>query len=241
VDRSDITSTSYTVSGLVSNATYYWHVSTAYDNGTSPYSVRWSFTTMVSAPQAPSLVEPPDGATGVSTNPTLVWEQSTGASSYQVQVSTEPGFSTIVLDQSGITSTFYLVSGLARNTTYYWRVNAANDGRSGQWSTVRRLTTRNLAGVEDWSGLPQETRLLQNYPNPFNGSTIIPFELSRAAYVTIEIYSDLGQRVAMLHQGTRQPGHHRVSWGSSLSSGVYYYRLVIDGSQLPAKKMIYLR
>jgi hypothetical protein len=241
VDKSEITSTSYTVSGLVSNATYYWHVSTTYNNGTSPYSARRSFTTMVSAPQAPSLVEPPDGAAGVSTNPTLVWEQSTGAASYQLQISTEPGFSTIVLDRSGITSTSYSVSGLARNTTYYWRVNAANDGRSGQWSAVRSLTTSNLAGVEGWSGMPKEIRLLQNYPNPFNGSTIIPFELSRTARVSIEIYSALGQRVASLEQGIRSAGSYRVFWQPQMSSGVYFYRLAVDGTPLLAKKMIYLR
>ncbi len=241
LNEKGITLTSYTVSGLVNNATYYWHVSTTYDNGTSPYSARWSFTTVVFAPQAPSLVQPPDGAAGVSTSLTLVWEQSTGASSYQVQVSTESSFSTIVLNRSGITSTSYSVSGLAGNTTYYWRVNAVNEGGSGQWSTVRSLTTSAVSGVEEWSGMPREIRLLQNYPNPFNGSTIIPFELSRTAHVSIEIYSALGQRVASLEQGIRSAGLYRVFWQPQMSSGVYYYRLAIDGARMSAKRMIYLR
>jgi len=241
VDKGGITSTSYEVSGLSNNTTYYWRVSTTYGNGTSPYSSTWSFVTVVFPPSAPNLVVPPDGATGISTNPTLVWEQSTGASSYQLQVSTESSFSSIVLDQSGITSTSYTVTDLAGNTTYYWRVNAANQGGNGQWSAVKSFTTLIVNGVRDWPGLPSENRLLQNYPNPFNNGTVIPFELSGAAHVSIEIYSDLGQRVATLHQGMQQAGYHRVAWEPRLPSGVYYCRLVIDGSQLPAKKMIYLR
>jgi hypothetical protein len=158
-----------------------------------------------------------------------------------VQISEESSFSTIVSDHIGIASTSHTVTGLASYTTYHWRVSASNEGGSSQWSTVQSFTTSNLAGVEDWSGMPKEIRLLQNYPNPFNGSTIIPFELSRTARVSIEIYSALGQRVASLEQGIRCAGSYRVFWQPQMSSGVHYYRLAIDGTPLLAKKMIYLR
>jgi len=89
--------------------------------------------------------------------------------------------------------------------------------------------------------LPREVHVYQNYPNPFNNGTVIAFELPKTAFVSIEIYSGLGQKVVSLEQGTMQPGYHRVAWESILSSGVYYYRLVIDGRGIPAKKMIFLR
>jgi chitinase len=196
----------------------------------------------ITIPSAPILASPPNGATQVSINPTLSWYPSSGATSYRLQVSTDSTFaSTPTLDQSGIIPTSYAVTGLTNNTTYYWRVNAANTGGNSRWSTVNSFTTLDLSGVDDLSGLPQETRLFQNYPNPFNNSTVIPFELSRAASVSIEIYSVLGQKVASLQQGIKQPGSYSVFWESPMSSGVYYYRLVIDGSQLSTKKMIYLR
>lgn len=47
----------------------------------------------------------------------------------------------------------------------------------------------------DW---PQNFRLLQNYPNPFNNNTIIPFELSAAGKVRIEVFTLLGQRIKVL-------------------------------------------
>ena len=196
---------------------------------------------MVASPAAPNLLSPIDGAVNVSTRPTFVWEQSTGASSYQLQISTDPSFSTTIIDSSGITATSLTLSGFNVSTVYYWRVNASNAGGPGEWSSVRQMITSNVSAVLDWSGIPQEIRLFQNFPNPFNNSTIISYELPKATSVSIEIYSVLGQKVATLAQGLKQPGYHRVSWESSLSSGVYYYTLVIDGSRLPAKTMVYLR
>jgi hypothetical protein len=241
VNRGGILETSIKLRDLSRNTTHYWRVCANYGAETGPYSSVRSFTTVIASPVAPNLLSPIDGAVNVSTLATFVWEQSTGASSYQLQISTDPSFSTIVIDSSGITATSLTVSGLKVSTLYYWRVNASNVGGPGEWSSVRSMITSSVAEVSDGNGLPQEIRLFQNYPNPFNNSTIISYELPKAASVTIEIYSVLGQKVATLAQGVKQPGYHQVSWESSLSSGVYYYTLVIDGSQLPAKKMIYLR
>ncbi len=50
----------------------------------------------------------------------------------------------------------------------------------------------------------------------------------------MEVYSLTGQRVAVLHQGPKKAGVHRVHWdgrddrGRPLASGVYLYRLSTD-------------
>src|SRR5262249_60996574 len=87
-------------------------------------------------PAAPVLSSPPDGATGVSTSPTLSWNASAGATSYECQVSTSPTFATLVSDQPGLTGTSTTVTGLASNTTYFWRVNASNAGGTSPWSVT---------------------------------------------------------------------------------------------------------
>jgi aqualysin 1 len=92
-------------------------------------------------PPAPVLVSPADGSTGVSTSPTLTWNASSGASSYEAQVATDSGFANLVWDQSGLSTTSTSVSGLAGNTTYYWRVNASNGGGTSPWSAVWSFTT----------------------------------------------------------------------------------------------------
>ncbi|HVP14213.1 MAG TPA: S8 family serine peptidase, partial [Terriglobales bacterium] len=114
VDRSGITATSAAVTGLAAGTLYYWRVSAANAAGASPWSTAWSFTTTTppSPPAPPVLSSPRNGATSVSRSPTLQWLASTGATSYRLQVSTDPSFATLVADQS-TTGTSAGLSGLA--------------------------------------------------------------------------------------------------------------------------------
>lgn len=94
-----------------------------------------------SIPASPVLVSPANGSAGVSVSPTLSWNASSGATSYRVQVSTDNNFSSIVYDQSGITSTTTSVSGLLNGTLYYWHVNATNGSGTSGWSSAWSFTT----------------------------------------------------------------------------------------------------
>lgn len=141
VDQSGIAATSLPALGLVNNTPYYWRVSASNSSGTSLYSTIWSFTTIVAAPPAPTLSSPANNATSVSSSPTLTWNTSTGASSYRVQVSTDSGFGTTVVNQAGVSATILPVSGLANNTRYFWRVNATNVGGTSVYSTIWSFTT----------------------------------------------------------------------------------------------------
>ena len=93
-------------------------------------------------------------------------------------------------------------------------------------------------------GLPQGFALGQNYPNPFNPSTIIPYQLATAAHVRLDVFNVLGQRVATLVDGEHLTGFHSVHWdatdrfGRSVASGVYLYRLLVDGSVQQTKRMV---
>jgi hypothetical protein len=83
------------------------------------------------APASPTLVNPSDGSTGVTTAPTFEWLPVEGATSYTLLISTASNFSSTVINQSGITATsFTLGSNLNENTTYYWRVQATNSAGS---------------------------------------------------------------------------------------------------------------
>jgi hypothetical protein len=143
VDQSNIPTTSYAASGLSASTTYYWHVNAANGAGTSSYAATWSFATAAppSPPAAPVLATPANGATGITTNPTLTWNASAGATSYRVQVSTDPAFGTTVADQIGIATTSYAVSSLASSTLYYWRVNAINGGGTSPYAAAWSFTT----------------------------------------------------------------------------------------------------
>ncbi|MCB9058314.1 MAG: family 16 glycosylhydrolase [Calditrichae bacterium] len=79
---------------------------------------------------------------------------------------------------------------------------------------------------------PLPTKLKQNYPNPFNPLTKIEFYLAENANVQIDIFNTAGQLIKNLTTQKMVKGQHAVTFnGSSLASGVYYYRLTVAGSK----------
>ncbi len=84
-----------------------------------------------------------------------------------------------------------------------------------------------FTGVEDLAGItPTEFELNQNYPNPFNPTTTIRYALPTESKVSISIYNLLGQEITTLVNDVQSSGYHEVVFdASSLSSGVYLYRI----------------
>ena len=77
------------------------------------------------------------------------------------------------------------------------------------------------------SSMPLAFRVRECYPNPFNPTTTINFELPIDANVSMAVYDLLGKQVGLLVSGIQGAGYHSVVWdASSVSSGVYYLRMV---------------
>lgn len=76
--------------------------------------------------------------------------------------------------------------------------------------------------------MPQVYELGQNYPNPFNPTTTIEFELARQSVVTLKIFNVLGQELLTLIENEEMvTGSYSIEFnGTSLASGVYFYRIV---------------
>jgi hypothetical protein len=140
-DINNISSTSYSLLNLERNKTYYWRVMTNYSTGTSAWSVVWNFKTIISTPNTPILIIPSGNSTNISVSPVLSWSAVSGASTYHLQVSTSMNFTTFVYDDSNFTSTSKTITGLLNSTSYYWRVNAKNEGGVSPWSAVWSFTT----------------------------------------------------------------------------------------------------
>ncbi|MFA5794468.1 MAG: fibronectin type III domain-containing protein [Candidatus Brocadiia bacterium] len=140
-----LTATSTVTSTMLSQAlsystSYYWRIRGVNVAGLSSWSAIWSFVTNISPPLGPVLSLPSDSAANISVNPTLTWDSSSTATSYQLQVAVDDGFSGLICDQSNIENTFY-VPALSNSTVYYWRVRASNAGGTGAWSVIRSFTT----------------------------------------------------------------------------------------------------
>lgn len=129
---------------LNNDSTYFWRVSAQNNFGSGQYSTTWSFTVRSALPPPPMLHSPPENSTVYSTQPTLSWLSSLGAESYKVQVSTDSLFGNLVVNQSNIVNTNYLIPAglLVIDSSYYWRACGVNSNGSGQWSGVWKFTVR---------------------------------------------------------------------------------------------------
>ena len=105
-------------------------------------------------PTIPALSLPANGATGISTYPSLSWNASSGATNYTLQVSTSNTFGSFVYNQSGLTSANRVINGLSYSNTYYWRVNATNSYGVSGWSNVWSFSTGVFPITIDWISIP---------------------------------------------------------------------------------------
>ena len=167
-DETRVATTSVALSRALSPDTvYWWRVCASTQERTGSWSDTDTFSTVAAsiavAPKAPTLYSPANGATGMSTTPTLTWNPVSGATSYRVQVSTDPSFSTPHTDEAGLTASFLTTTRLNAGTPYWWRVQASNSkAGNGDWSDAWRLTT----------ALPSTTKTLAapTLATPSNGA-----------------------------------------------------------------------
>ena len=132
---------------------------------------------------APTLLFPDDGAAFVPDMLTLTWNDTTGASSHAVQVSTNSGFSALTVNE--VTASLYLAitTPLANNTTYFWRVNASDGGQTSVWSATFSFTTGVPAPAltNPGSGVICVPDTLTLAWNPMAGATMYYVQLSTDA------------------------------------------------------------
>ena len=114
--------------------------------------------------------------------------------------------------------------------------------RSDQFerSIMMALVDESALGVED-NEVVSDFRLYQNYPNPFNPSTKIKYQIADYGFVSLKVYDILGREVAILVNGTQNPGSYEIRFdGSKLSSGTYFCRIK-TGNNTETKKMLLLK
>ena len=80
-------------------------------------------------------------------------------------------------------------------------------------------------------------QVLQNTPNPFSETTEIHFYIPEKAFVKIDIFSLLGEKIESIHSQSYPRGNHTFVYDRKhLPSGMYFYRL--KANDFSATKMM---
>lgn len=98
---------------------------------------------IVSEMPVPAGIWPPDGATGIPTNPLLDWTAVPGVTGYQLQVSADPDFGSFVVNAIDHPEDEYQLHSLTPFQTYHWRVRSLSDIGAGDFSPASCFTTGN--------------------------------------------------------------------------------------------------
>lgn len=96
----------------------------------------------VDAPPVPVLAFPNNNAVNIEDTVILKWNYPQLASSYKLQIATDPAFASgIFLNESGLADTFKVITGLEGQKQYYWRVSSTNAGGTSSYSNAFSFTT----------------------------------------------------------------------------------------------------
>jgi alpha-tubulin suppressor-like RCC1 family protein len=143
----------YSPGTLNYNTTYFWRVDSVNVAGITQGAI-WSFSTVSPPPVKVSEVYPVNGSINIPQNILMSWTPSSDATGYNVYFgnSNPPGF---IKCQS---SNSFNPGLLSRETTYYWRIDAINNGG---------VTTGDLWTFRTIPNIPGKA----SSPSPANDST----------------------------------------------------------------------
>ncbi len=133
------------------------------------------------------------------------------------------------------------------NDTYQFAVRSIYTNGIESLPAFSTLIIKTSASADNLTHLV--TQLIANYPNPFNPITTISFALNteNTELTELVIYNIKGQKVKQLVTTQLSSGQHSVVWNGTdqdskpVSSGVYFYRLNVDGKTIRTKRMLLLK
>ncbi len=166
-------------------------------------------------PPSPLLATPSNRQYNVRRLPRLLWERPDEAVSYRVQLSEDPGFHNLLVDEVVTSPTLIPATSLNHASEYFWRVRAKNRRGAGDWSQTWSFFT-----------VVDVTKLSPNFPNPLRDRTTIPYQLESEVDVLIDLFDITGRRVAVLVDERQVPRPYQLELDASrFASGVYILRM----------------
>ncbi|MBM2816397.1 MAG: type sorting protein [Ignavibacteria bacterium] len=120
------------------NVQYFWRVSASFSDCYSDWTLPFTFRTPY---QSAVPNDPPNNSQCLPLNYRFKWSTVPLAQKYRMQISSTPIFNNLILDRTGISTTFTDITLPNYASTYFWRVRGDDTINTGEWSTTFSLTS----------------------------------------------------------------------------------------------------
>lgn len=107
-------------------------------SGKSMWRREFSFIDLI----PPNLLLPPNNSTGNLSDLSIIWSKPRNATNYNIVISTDSLFSSIVINDSLLTDSVKTVTGLSPLTKYFWKVRAKYSSRWSEFSSYYSFKTQ---------------------------------------------------------------------------------------------------
>jgi hypothetical protein len=206
---------------------YYWRVAGVLDSGiTTRWSVQRSY--VLSSLPAAELVSPANDATVTIDDVVLDWQPVPGATSYDVEISLVPDFTTVVHSRQSVLGTRYSPPTTLDNNQYYWRVRARDVSNNLQdENAVPRWTFRRAWPEQPTLQYPAERDVVGD-PFFFQWT---PVKLASRYQLVLKDSAGMS-RTCTTTQTTWTPSDSNNCWPQA--AGTYSWRVIaLDDPTLP--------
>jgi hypothetical protein len=148
-----ILDTTKLITGLTNGSIYYFRVSALTSTMLESGKSIAASAVPNALPPAPVLVSPLNGASDVSTTPTLLWNSAPRATTYRYQVAVDSNYtaSSLILSDTIRTDTSRIIARISVGSTYFWRVSSLVERNEGPFSPSSKFTVSHLAWIGDYS------------------------------------------------------------------------------------------
>jgi len=196
----------------------------------------------------PKLNSPANNSRVAVSATILSWKRNKFAQGFHLQVAQDLEFNNLIVDDSLLTDTTYLVhidsiNSLSPNSTY-WRVLSYNNsyytGGYCGYSDIWTFKTESTASI-NYSGTSDNLDLIQIFPNPADNSTGLTYNINNPSLMEIGLYNELGIQVNNVAHSFMDAGNYSLNIDlNNLAVGTYYLQIKA-GPETTVKKLIVIR
>lgn len=133
----NITANNFELINLDYDSKYFWRIKALRSTDSTIFSLPNNFSTVMSPI---NLLYPQNDTANVEDGAYLIWQESSNADNYHIQISTDTNFSEIIYEYNEIEINKFEIKSLAPYTRFFWRVRYLKADKLSEWSEIRTFT-----------------------------------------------------------------------------------------------------